>query len=119
MKPKIVMAILMLGVGVLNAAETNAPAVSIPKGVVAASQEQKTFITALAALPLGASQAAVRQALGAPGHTNETSWLYLLDEDRGEGGYYIAVGLTFGTNGLAGGAVSYGHRTLERRDKRE
>ncbi len=119
MKTKIIGMLWMLATGCVWAAETNTPAVSIPKGVVAASQEQKTFIKALAELPLGASREAVRQALGTPAQTNAIAWLYHLKEDRIEGGYYITASLTFATTGLAQGTVEFGHVTMGRKDEKD
>lgn len=117
MKQKWIIMFLVLSAGLALAAETNAPAVTIPKGIVAASSEQKALTNALARLPLGASKAAVLQTLGNPSHTNATSWFYTLDEDRTEGGYYVTVSLTFGTNGLTGGTVGFGHKTLMRKEE--
>jgi hypothetical protein len=117
MKTKIIFTLLMLAAGSVWGAETNATAVCIPQGVVAASPAQKTFIKALAELPLGASRETVRQALGTPAQTNAIAWLYDLKEDRIEGGYYITASLTFATIGLACGTVEFGHVTMGRKDE--
>ena len=108
---------LILSAGIVMAGGTNAPAVTIPKGLVAASQKQKDFVKALAALSVGSSRAAVQQALGAPAQTNAATWFYDLKEDPDEGGYYVTASLTFGTNGLSGGSVGFGHVTMVRKDE--
>jgi hypothetical protein len=97
-------------------AEPPAPAITIPPGVIAASQAQKEFISKLATLPVGASKTDVVTALGSPADQNAAKWSYQINEDQ-EGGYYLRADLTFGINGLTGGGVSYGHITISRKDE--
>jgi len=67
----------------VQGAETNAPVVAIPKGVVAATQEQKDFLNNLVALSAGASRDAVLKAVGEPADTNSAVWFYELNESWG------------------------------------
>ena len=117
MKIVIYAAILMLMADLVLSAEPPAPAITIPPGVIAASQAQKELIKKLAILPVGASKADVITAIGAPADPNTSKWYYELHEDRLEGGYYITAELTFTTNGLADGRVGYGHETLTLQDE--
>ena len=102
----------------IQGAETNTPVVVIPKGVIAATKEQLEFLDKLKTMTVGVSQDAVLKTLGSPTETNATTWVYRLIEDSHEGGYYVHANLNFGTNGLSGGNVAFGHMTLsERKEK--
>ena len=96
-------------------AETNGPVVIIPKGVVAATQQQKDFLKNIAALSPGASRDAVLKAVGKPVDTNSATWFYELNEGP-EGGYYVIAFVTFGPNGLSKARVDHGHKTMSRKD---
>ena len=110
-------AILTLMAAFVLSAEPPTPAITIPPGVIAASQVQKEFISKLATLPVGAPKADVVAALGDPADQNASKWFYELKEDRIEGGYYITAELAFDTNGLTGGSVGYGHITMTRKEE--
>jgi len=90
--------------------------VAIPKGIVAATAEQKNLLAGVTNLPSGATRAEVRQVLGDPTSTNAAQWVYFLTEDRVNGGYYIGIMTTFASNRLSRVNIGFGHETRELKD---
>jgi hypothetical protein len=91
--------------------------VTIPKGIVVATPEQKNLLAGVTNLPDRATRAEVRQVLGNPTSTNTRQWVYFLPEDRIHGGYYIVVLTAFTSNQLGKVHIRFGHETRELKDR--
>ena len=114
MKPFMTLAFLSLAI-LCGCVTSRGPVVRVTEGITAATPEQQAFLQKVSALPAGASQQAVREALGDPVMSNKTNWFYELRQDPIRGGYYVAAALVFNEKGLVSGNVTGGHTKPARR----
>jgi hypothetical protein len=118
MKRTIILTSVALAITVCAAPQEHGPRhpVTIPKGIVATTPEQKNLLAGVTNLPSHATRAEVRQVLGDPTSTNEAQWVYFLTEDRVQGGYYIGVMTIFTSNRLNKVNIGFGHETRQLKD---
>lgn len=118
MKRTIILASVVLVVAACATPRARRPRhpVAIPKGIVAATVEQKNLLAGVTNLPSEATRTEVEHILGAPTSTNAAQWIYFLTEDRVHGGYYIGIMTTFTSNRLSKVDIGFGHETRELKD---
>ena len=111
--PLTVPTVLALAVLFAGCQATQKPiVVDVPKGIVLATENQKTFVSSLQKLSLGATKTEVERKLGKPDQAEGKTWYYHLPENRTQGGYYISATLSFRNDGLAFAKLDFGHETV-------
>lgn len=87
--------------------------VTIPANIAAVTDEQVEFVKAVTRLQGGSTHSQVEELLGEPDAKGPDRWMYTIEEDRIEGGFYVDANLEFAAGRLKEIRLSSGHVSLE------
>jgi outer membrane protein assembly factor BamE (lipoprotein component of BamABCDE complex) len=115
-KLKLLLVCLVLAANLSAAEVVKAPAINIPKNIKGWTEDQSKFIAVLRKCKVGDTEKSVKVLLGNPLSTETKRWVYMIEEDRIEGGYFIDALLIFDAGKLIKLTVRDGHITRSNKE---